>query len=83
MLQLPSHTKPLAGLDWGTIGAMPSYQRISVDPRQMGGTPCIRRLRIPVATVVEMVTISQRPCATQPRLLENVNFRFAPSPDAF
>ena len=34
---------------------MASYQRISVDPRQMGGTPCLRRLRIPVATVVEMV----------------------------
>ena len=55
MLQVPSHTKPLAGLDCGTIGAMASYQRISVDPRQMGGTPCLRRLRIPVATVVEMV----------------------------
>ena len=34
---------------------MASYQRISVDPQQMGGTPCLRRLRIPVATVVEMV----------------------------
>jgi uncharacterized protein (DUF433 family) len=28
---------------------------ITVDPRQMGGVPCIRRLRIPVATVIEMV----------------------------
>jgi uncharacterized protein (DUF433 family) len=34
---------------------MASYERISVDPAQMGGTPCIRHLRIPVATVVEMV----------------------------
>jgi uncharacterized protein (DUF433 family) len=34
---------------------MARYQRISVDPQQMGGTPCLRRLRIPVATVVEMV----------------------------
>jgi uncharacterized protein (DUF433 family) len=34
---------------------MATYERISVDPGQMGGTPCIRRLRIPVATVVEMV----------------------------
>ncbi len=34
---------------------MPAYERISVDPRQMGGVPCIRRLRIPVATVVGMV----------------------------
>ncbi len=31
------------------------YKRITVSPRQMGGVPCIRRLRIPVATVVEMV----------------------------
>jgi uncharacterized protein (DUF433 family) len=28
---------------------------ITVDPRQMGGMPCIRSLRIPVATVVGMV----------------------------
>ena len=31
------------------------YSRITVDPRQMGGVPCIRGLRIPVATVVAMV----------------------------
>jgi uncharacterized protein (DUF433 family) len=31
------------------------FTRISVDPNQMGGVPCIRRLRIPVATVVDMV----------------------------
>ena len=29
-----------------------SFQRISVDSRQMGGVPCIRGLRIPVATIV-------------------------------
>ncbi len=29
--------------------------RITVDPAQMGGVPCVRHLRIPVATVVEMV----------------------------
>ena len=32
-----------------------AYQRITVDPRQMGGTPCIRGLRIPVSTIVGMV----------------------------
>jgi len=32
-----------------------SFTRITVDPDQMGGVPCIRRLRIPVATVVGMV----------------------------
>lgn len=31
------------------------FERISVDPAQMGGVPCIRGLRIPVATVVAMV----------------------------
>lgn len=32
-----------------------TFTRITVDPRQMGGAPCIRGLRIPVATVVGMV----------------------------
>ncbi len=31
------------------------FTRITSDPRQMGGMPCIRRLRIPVATVVGMI----------------------------
>jgi uncharacterized protein (DUF433 family) len=31
------------------------FTRITVNPRQMGGIPCIRGLRIPVATVVDMV----------------------------
>ena len=31
------------------------FRRITVDPWQMGGVPCLRRLRIPVATVVGMV----------------------------
>ena len=31
------------------------FPRITVDPGQMGGMPCIRGLRIPVATVVGMV----------------------------
>jgi uncharacterized protein (DUF433 family) len=29
--------------------------RITINPQQMGGVPCIRGLRIPVATVVDMV----------------------------
>lgn len=29
--------------------------RITVDPNQMGGVPCVRGLRIPVATVVGLV----------------------------
>lgn len=31
------------------------YERITINPKQMGGVPCIRGLRIPVATVVGMV----------------------------
>ena len=30
-------------------------ERITVDPAQMGGVPCIRGLRIPVTTVVGLV----------------------------
>lgn len=30
-------------------------ERITIDTQQMGGVPCIRHLRIPVATVVGMV----------------------------
>ena len=31
------------------------FTRITVDPAQMGGVPCIRGLRIPVSTIVGMV----------------------------
>ena len=31
------------------------FHRITVNPKQMGGVPCMRGLRIPVATVVGMV----------------------------
>ncbi len=31
------------------------FKRITVNPKQMNGVPCIRSLRIPVATVVGMV----------------------------
>lgn len=34
---------------------MARYDRITIDARQMGGVPCIRGLRIPVATVVGLV----------------------------
>ena len=36
-----------------TLGAM-TFTRITVRPEQMGGVPCIRGLRVPVATVVGM-----------------------------
>lgn len=31
------------------------YSRITVDPGRMGGVPCIRELRIPVATVLGLL----------------------------
>jgi uncharacterized protein (DUF433 family) len=31
------------------------FERITMRPGQMGGQPCIRGLRIPVSTVVDMV----------------------------
>jgi uncharacterized protein (DUF433 family) len=32
-----------------------AFTRITVDPNKMGGVPCVRGLRIPVAPVIEMV----------------------------
>lgn len=32
------------------------FDRITVEPNKMGGAPCIRGLRIPVATVVGLVS---------------------------
>ena len=35
--------------------------RITIDARQMGGVPCLRGLRIPVATVVGMIANGMTP----------------------
>ena len=32
-----------------------NFTRITTNPKQMGGAPCIRGLRIPVATVMVMI----------------------------
>lgn len=40
---------------WVLFMAATTMSRITVDPKQMNGVPCIRGLRIPVATVVGMV----------------------------
>ena len=37
------------------------FTRITANPAQMGGVPCIRGLRIPVATVVEMIADGMTP----------------------
>lgn len=31
------------------------FTRITIDPKQMGGVPCLRGLRIPVATVMGLL----------------------------
>lgn len=33
----------------------PTFQRITIDPEQMNGVPCIRGIRIPVSTVIAML----------------------------
>lgn len=35
--------------------------RLTVNPDQMGGVPCVRGLRIPVATVVNMIADGMTP----------------------
>ena len=35
--------------------AMKNFERITVEPAQMGGVPCVRHLRIPVATVLRLL----------------------------
>jgi uncharacterized protein (DUF433 family) len=42
------------------------FQRVTVNPNQMSGMPCIRGLRIPVATVVGMVADGM----TEPEILK-------------
>ncbi|MBL8163782.1 MAG: DUF433 domain-containing protein [Anaerolineae bacterium] len=37
------------------------FQRITMNPDQMDGLPCIRGLRIPVATVIDMVAAGLTP----------------------
>ena len=36
------------------------FKRITTNPGQMGGGPCLRGLRIPVATIVALVAEGQR-----------------------
>lgn len=36
-----------------------AFTRITVNPHQMGGVPCLRGLRIPVATIVGLLAEGQ------------------------
>jgi uncharacterized protein (DUF433 family) len=42
-------------VDASIVEALMVFGRITIDPDKMGGVPCIRDLRMPVATVVAMV----------------------------
>ena len=50
---------------YGRADSVPDYagtvNRITVNPDQMGGVPCVRGLRIPVATVVNMIAEGMDP----------------------
>src|ERR1017187_3150443 len=48
---LPNVTA-VATMDQQTVK---NFDRITVDPAQMGGVPCVRHLRIPVATVLRLL----------------------------
>ena len=37
------------------------FKRVTTNSRQMGGVPCLRGLRIPVATVVALIAEGQTP----------------------
>ena len=37
------------------------FKRITTNPAQMGGVPCVRGLRIPVATVIALVAEGKTP----------------------
>ena len=34
---------------------MKNFERITIDPGQMGGVPCVRHLRMPVAAVLRLL----------------------------
>jgi len=46
----PNTSRAIAPIKYDVV-----MNRITVDPKVMGGVPCLRGLRIPVATVVNMV----------------------------
>ena len=53
-------TDTSAATGWSD-GYAARVDRITVNPKQMGGVPCIRGLRIPVATVVNMIAGGMTP----------------------
>jgi uncharacterized protein (DUF433 family) len=58
---LPSHAHDERAARYRAHGYDGVMDRITINPHQMGGVPCIRGLRIPVATVVGMVADGMTP----------------------
>ena len=65
------------------------FSRITINPEQMGGVPCIRGLRIPVATVVGLFAevqsieriLADYPDLTHEDVLEAVRYDSQTPPD--
>jgi uncharacterized protein (DUF433 family) len=47
--------------------SLTNFTRITVDSAQMGGVPCVRHLRIPVATVLRLLAAR----VTEPEILSD------------
>jgi uncharacterized protein (DUF433 family) len=62
---------------WSIGTRMKNFDRITVDPAQMGGIPCVRHLRIPVATVLRLLAggLSQRDILAEYPDLETEDIR--------
>lgn len=50
---------PTACQTLGPYAGRVAFERITIDPDVMGGLPCIRGMRMPVATVVGLVANGQ------------------------
>jgi uncharacterized protein (DUF433 family) len=68
--------------------AMKYFDRITADPAQMGGVPCVRGLRIPVVTVLRLLVgglseqeiVSEYPDLAIRDIRECLRFRDLPLP---
>ncbi len=52
----PPCRRTLSGSDRGETLR---FERITINPKQMGGLPCIRGLRIPVTTIVSLLAAGE------------------------
>ena len=52
---MPSLCKYAARNQTGDNECVINFERITVDPHQMGGVPCVRYLHIPVATILRLL----------------------------